>query len=63
MDYFLLAPLFNPPPIAAEPPKNLLLIGLAAGTISELYTKIYGPLPLEMNWTHKLLKWDAAILT
>ena len=45
-DYFLLAPLFNPPPIVAKPPKNLLLIGLAAGTISELYTKIYGPLPI-----------------
>ncbi|MFN8490747.1 MAG: fused MFS/spermidine synthase [Caldilineaceae bacterium] len=45
-DYFLLAPLFNPPAVAANPPKNLLLIGLAAGTISELYTKIYGALPI-----------------
>lgn len=49
-DYFLLAPLFRPAPsvptaetIASE---SLLLIGLAAGTVSELYTNIYGPLPI-----------------
>ncbi len=40
-DYFLLAPLFRP-----EPPKNLLLIGAAAGTVGGLYTDIYGPLPI-----------------
>jgi spermidine synthase len=40
-DYFLLAPLFR-----AEPPKNLLLIGAAAGTVAGLYTDIYGPLPI-----------------
>ncbi len=40
-DYFLLAPLFRP-----EPPKNLLLIGAAAGTVAGLYTDIYGPLPI-----------------
>ncbi|MEZ4614898.1 MAG: fused MFS/spermidine synthase [Caldilineaceae bacterium] len=27
-------------------PQNLLIIGLAAGTVSELYTDIYGPLPI-----------------
>lgn len=45
-DYFLLAPLFNPPPSLATPSDSLLLIGLAAGTVSELYTDIYGPLPI-----------------
>src|SRR5690606_27046523 len=45
-DYFLLAPLFNAPPSLATPDDSLLLIGLAAGTVSELYTHIYGPLPI-----------------
>lgn len=45
-DYFLLAPLFNPPPALATADDSLLLIGLAAGTVSELYTNIYGPLPI-----------------
>lgn len=51
-DYFLLAPLFNAPPSAmgdatAIPPvDNALLIGLAAGTISELIGDIYGPIPI-----------------
>ncbi len=48
-DYFLLAPLFNPPPVHItpdDPNDSLLLIGLAAGTVSELYTNIYGPLPI-----------------
>ena len=45
-DYFLLAPLFQPPGPELVRPKNLLLIGLAAGTVSELFTTIYGPLPI-----------------
>jgi predicted membrane-bound spermidine synthase len=45
-DYFLLAPLFNAPPATVTPDDSLLLIGLAAGTVSELYTHIYGPLPI-----------------
>ncbi len=45
-DYFLLAPLFNLPTKTTVTPKNLLLIGLAAGTISELFTAIYGPMPI-----------------
>lgn len=59
-DYFLLAPLFRPCqsqatlPVTdcelnsavALAPQNLLVIGLAAGTVSELYTKIYGSLPI-----------------
>lgn len=52
-DYFLVAPLFHPrngewvgQRAASAPGKNLLLIGLAAGTVSELYSEIYGPLPI-----------------
>ena len=49
-DYFLLAPLFSSRvPFGRGVPTTddrLLLIGLAAGTVSELYTNIYGPLPI-----------------
>jgi predicted membrane-bound spermidine synthase len=45
-DYFLLAPLFRSAPSLPAPDERLLLIGLAAGTVSELYTNIYGPLPI-----------------
>lgn len=45
-DYFLLAPLFRPAPALPTPDDKLLLIGLAAGTVSELYTNIYGPIPI-----------------
>lgn len=40
-DYFLLAPLFR-----MEPPRNLLLIGAAAGTVAGLYANIYGDIPI-----------------
>ncbi len=43
-DYFLLAPFFHADKQAI--PENLLIIGLAAGTVSELYTNLYGPLPI-----------------
>lgn len=42
-DYFLLAPLFQPSPIPDPNRYRMLLIGLAAGTVSELFTNIYGP--------------------
>ena len=45
-DYFLLAPLFRPAPSFPTEDDRFLLIGLAAGTVSELYTNIYGPLPI-----------------
>lgn len=45
-DYFLLAPLFRPTPQLSPATDNLLLIGLAAGTVSALYTDIYGPVPI-----------------
>ena len=44
-DYFLAAPLF-----AAEPPvevRNMYLVGLAGGTIAQLYTDVYGPIPID----------------
>ncbi len=46
-DYFLIAPYFNPPPHAPERVDNLLVIGLAAGTIPAQYTAVYGPLPID----------------
>lgn len=49
-DYFLLAPLFRAPADASAPvpdeASRVLLIGLAAGTVSELFTDIYGPVPI-----------------
>ena len=45
-DYFLLAPLFQSTWTETHAPDNLLIIGLAGGTVSELYTDIYGPLPI-----------------
>ena len=45
-DYFLLAPLFRAPPVPAPPLDNMLIIGLAAGTVSELVTDVYGPVPI-----------------
>ncbi len=46
-DYFLLAPLFNDPPFSPSKVKSLCLIGLAGGTISRLYTSVYGPIPID----------------
>jgi len=46
-DYFLVAPYFNPPPYAPEAIERVALIGLAAGTIAQQYTEVYGPLPID----------------
>ncbi len=46
-DYFLVAPYFNPPPYQPERVERVALIGLAAGTIAEQYTEVYGPLPID----------------
>ena len=46
-DYFLMAPYFNSPPYLPEEVDNLLLIGLAAGTISRQYTAVYGDIPID----------------
>lgn len=42
-DLFLIAPTFA----ANEPPKNALLIGLAAGTVARGYTQVYGAIPID----------------
>ncbi len=47
-DYFLLAPLFQEKSREwrGESSERVLVIGLAAGTVPELYTTIYGPWPI-----------------
>lgn len=42
-DLFLLAPYFA----SSESPRNLLIIGLAAGTTARQYTLIYGAIPID----------------
>ncbi len=44
-DYFLLAPYFVPE-ARARPPKSLLVIGLAGGTVPTLYARAFGPLKM-----------------
>jgi spermidine synthase len=46
-DYFLAAPFFNAPPRETAQVKSLAIVGLAAGTSANQYTKIYGPIPIE----------------
>jgi spermidine synthase len=46
-DYFLAAPFFNAPPRTAAQVKSLAIVGLAAGTSANEFTKIYGPIPIE----------------
>ncbi len=46
-DYFLVVPFFNPPPYPPERVNNLALIGLAGGTIARLYTRAFGPIPID----------------
>ncbi|RIK43791.1 MAG: spermine synthase [Chloroflexi bacterium] len=53
-DYFLLAPLFSGWGVGGgewtdsllPTPYSLLIIGLAGGTVSSLYSEIYGPVPI-----------------
>ena len=46
-DYFLIAPYFNAPPYHPEQVERVALIGLAAGTVAEQYTQVYGPVPID----------------
>jgi predicted membrane-bound spermidine synthase len=46
-DIFLAAPFFNPPPHHPQNVDNLLVIGLAAGTIPRQYSKVYGNIPID----------------
>lgn len=45
-DYFLLAPLFQEREWTASEGERVLVIGLAAGTVPELYTNVFGPWPI-----------------
>lgn len=46
-DNFLMAPFFNNAPFSQSDVKNMLIIGLAAGTTSTQATEIFGPLPID----------------
>ena len=46
-DYFLIAPYFNPPPYTPDRVESVALVGLAAGTMAQQYTAVYGPLPID----------------
>jgi spermidine synthase len=46
-DYFLAAPFFNSPPRLPAQVRSLGIVGLAAGTSANQFTKIYGPIPIE----------------
>jgi predicted membrane-bound spermidine synthase len=46
-DYFLIAPFFGPAPKEVGDVGSLCLIGLATGTVSKLYTRAFGPIPID----------------
>jgi predicted membrane-bound spermidine synthase len=46
-DYFLVGPLFNPPPYGLDRVDRMAIIGLAGGTIARQYSSVYGPLPID----------------
>ena len=46
-DFFLAAPFFNAPPYSPAAVKRLCVVGLAAGTIANQYTQVFGPLPID----------------
>lgn len=46
-DMFLAAPYFNPPPYSPEQIDRIAVIGLAAGTIAQQYTAVYGPVAID----------------
>lgn len=45
-DYFLLAPYFRPRAAREVGPRQVLIIGLAGGTIAHLYTRAFGDIPM-----------------
>ena len=45
-DYFLSIPFFNKSPHPPSQVDNIVIIGLAAGTISNQYTSVYGGIPI-----------------
>jgi spermidine synthase len=45
-DYFLIAPAFNPAPYAPAQARQVCIVGLAAGTMVQLFTEAYGPIEI-----------------
>lgn len=46
-DYFLLAPAFNPAGYTPDRVRRVAIVGLAAGTMSHLFTAAYGPIVID----------------
>lgn len=46
-DYFLAAPFFNAAPFAPDRVERLGIVGLAAGTIAQQYTQVFGAIPID----------------
>jgi spermidine synthase len=46
-DYFLAAPYFNDPQSTPQQPKRVGIVGLAAGTIAQQYTAVFGEVPID----------------
>ena len=46
-DFFLVAPCFAPPPRTPQQVEQVLVIGLAAGTIPRQFTALYGPIEID----------------
>lgn len=46
-DYFLVAPFWNSPPCGPQEVERLAIVGLAAGTIAQQYTQVFGPIPID----------------
>jgi len=46
-DAFLVAPCFAPAPTGPEDVHNMLILGLAGGSVAKLATQAYGPIPID----------------
>jgi len=46
-EQFLVAPFFNPGPVAPESIRSMAIVGLAAGTLARQATQVYGPLQID----------------
>lgn len=49
-DYFLIAPLFASASSSQRlptPPQSLYVVGMAGGTVAQLYSDVYGPIPID----------------
>lgn len=46
-DFFAVAPFFNPSPFSPQEVRSMAMIGLAGGTVPKLYTRFFGPIPID----------------